>query len=87
MKIRTILSVLIIGLIVGSTAYLTRYEYFKIALGDGIEIELRTNRYTDETDALGNRGWRVVQTSEEWNTLHWNRSHPTYFTPDGSEAK
>jgi hypothetical protein len=57
--------------------YLNRYEYFKIGSGDGIEWELRTNRYTNETDILTREGWRVAQTSKEWDDLHWNRTHPT----------
>jgi hypothetical protein len=56
--------------------YLTRYEYFKIGRGEGIEVEFRTNRYTNETDALSNQGWYVVQTSKEWADSHWNRTHP-----------
>ena len=58
-------------------AYWNRYEYFKIGRGDGIQIEFRTNRYTNETDALDNHGWRVTQTSKEWADLHWSRTHPT----------
>ena len=84
---RPVLGISVILVALGVTAYLTRYEYFKISPGDGIELELRTNRYTNETDMLNNRGWGVVQTSEEWETRHWNRTHPAYFTPDGSESK
>jgi hypothetical protein len=71
-----VLGILIILVSLGITGYLTRYEYFKIGRGDGIEMEFRTNRYTNETDALDNRGWRIVQTSKEWADLHWNRIHP-----------
>jgi hypothetical protein len=87
MKIRLALGVPIIVVIIICFGYLNRYEYFKVGRGDGIEWEVRTNRYTNETDVLGNRGWYVAQTSEEWRVLHWNRTHPTYFTPDGSESK
>ena len=76
MKTRIATGILIIAAIAFVTGYLTRYEYFKIGRGDGIEWELRTNRYTNETDALDNRGWHVAQTSEEWKVLHWNRTHP-----------
>ena len=58
--------------------YLERYEYFKLAMGDGIELELRTNRYTNETDRLNGHGWNVVQTSDFWNDLHWNETHPPH---------
>lgn len=83
MKKVVILGVLIIGFVV-TVGYLNRYEYFKIGRGDGIEMELRTNRYTNETDALDNRGWHVVQTSKEWTDLHWNRTHPTVFDSLGN---
>ena len=77
MKKATVLSILVIAIVAATAGYLSRYEYFKIGRGDGIELEFRTNRYTNETDALDNRGWRVVQTSKEWSDLHWNRTHPT----------
>jgi len=60
-------------------AYLNRYKYFRIGRGDGIELEFRTNRFTNETDALDNHGWRVVQTPDDWRTLHWNATHPPHI--------
>lgn len=76
MKKSIALTLLAIGTVLLSVAYFCRYEYFKLGRGDGAEIEFRTNRYTNETDALGNTGWRVVQTSAEWADHHWNRTHP-----------
>ena len=87
MKRRITFGILLIVAIVVTVGYLKRYEYFKIGRGDGIEIEFRTNRYTNETDALSNRGWYVAQTAKEWTVLHWNRTHPTDLAPEGSESK
>jgi hypothetical protein len=39
-------------------------------------LEFRTNRFTNETDALGNSGWVVVQTSKQWTDKHWDKTHP-----------
>jgi hypothetical protein len=80
MKRPIVFSVLIIATILICVGYLSRYQYFKIGRGDGIELEFRTNRYTNETDALDNHGWRVVQTSKEWAEHHWNRTHPIDLT-------
>lgn len=87
MKKRIVLGLLVIGVAMGAAGYWDRYEYFKIGRGEGIESEFRTNRYTNETDALGNHGWFVVQTSKEWSDLHWNRTHPTVPLPVPEELK
>jgi len=66
------------GLIVASAlfvAYLNRYKYFRLERGDGIQSGFRTNRFTNETDMLGNSGWHVVQTPEQWRTSHWGATH------------
>jgi len=73
--------------ILSCVGYLDRYEYFKVDRGEGIEWEFRTNRYTNETDVLNNRGWYVVQTSKEWADLHWNKTHPIDFLPAPEELK
>lgn len=83
MRARLILGCLALGAISFSVAYLTRYEYFRIGRGDGIQLEFRTNRYTNETDVLNNTGWRVVQTSAEWTEHHWNRTHPDVLPAPG----
>lgn len=75
MKRQIMLGILVLVVLIG-VGYLTRYEYFKLGRGDGIEMEFRTNRFTDETDALFNDGWHVVQTSKQWADHHWNRTHP-----------
>jgi hypothetical protein len=59
--------------------YFTRYEYFKVKRGDA-EYVFRTNRYTNETDVLGN-GWVVVQTPQQWADLHRNKIHPVELPP------
>lgn len=64
-----------------SVGYLTRYEYFKVGRGEGLEAMFRTNRYTNETDMLRNDGWNVVQTSKQWADLHWNKTHPIDSLP------
>ena len=90
MKIRTILGVSIVALVLFGVAYLNRYEYFKLSRGEGVEMEFRTNRYTNETDVLGNHGWYVAQTSQEWADHHWTRTHPIPEPaplPDGAETK
>jgi hypothetical protein len=76
MKLRILVAILIVAAIVIVAGYLNRYQYFKIGRGDGIDWEVRTNRFTNETDALGTHGWFVIQTSEEWKVLHWDRTHP-----------
>src|ERR1700690_556118 len=67
---------LVVVLFVIIVAYFTRYEYFKVGRGEGLDVVLRTNRYTNETDLLTNRGWDVVQTPKQWADLHWNKTHP-----------
>jgi hypothetical protein len=76
MKIRIVLLGILVVL-AGVGCYLTRYEYFKLGRGDGIDWEFRTNRYTNETDALSGSGWMVVQTSKEWADKHWYRTRPS----------
>jgi hypothetical protein len=80
MKKQIISSVLIVAVLAG-VAYLDRYEYFKLGHGEGVEFEFRTNRFTDETDALDSGGWHVIQTPKQWDDLHWNKLHPSPFQP------
>jgi hypothetical protein len=75
MKGRMIVGILIVVALVG-VGYLNRYEYFKLGRGEGSQVELRTNRFTNETDGLSNSGWHVVQTSQQWADEHWNKTHP-----------
>lgn len=75
MKRQIVLGVLAVVVLVG-LGWLNRYEYFKVGRGDGIQLEFRTNRYTDETDILRNDGWDIVQISAQWTNLHWNKTHP-----------
>jgi hypothetical protein len=75
MKKLIVLSILILVVLL-CVAYLDRYEYFKLGHGDGVEFEVRTNRFTDETDVLSVAGWRVVQTPKQWADEHWNKTHP-----------
>lgn len=81
MKAKLILGFLTLGAILFSVAYLTRYEYFKVGRYVGVQLEFRTNRYTNETDGLNNTGWHVVQTSGEWADHHWKRTHPDVLPP------
>jgi hypothetical protein len=75
-KVTACIAGIVAAAILGLVVYLTRYEYFSLALGDGVRIALRTNRWTGETDSLGVKGWHVVQTPDEWNKLHWSQTHP-----------
>ena len=81
MKRQIFLGTLMIVVLVG-VGYLTRYEYFKVGRGDGIDLQFRTNRYTNETDALYNGGWEVIQTPKQWADLHWNKTHPIDPLPE-----
>ena len=51
-------------------AYLDRYQYFKINNSNGYTLLVRTNRWTDETDVFGSRGWQEVQTPTDWKYEH-----------------
>jgi hypothetical protein len=73
--------VVVVVLFFISVGYFTRYVYFKVGRGEGLNAVLRTNRYTNETDMLTNRGWEVVQTSKQWADLHWNKTHPIDSLP------
>ena len=61
MKLRTA-AICVAGIVAAAIlvlgVYLTRYEYFSLALSDGVRIALRTNRWTNETDLLGAGGGR-----------------------------
>jgi hypothetical protein len=86
-NMKWLIALFLIVAVLFCVGYLTRYDYFKIGRGDGVEMEFRTNRYTNETDALDNHGWHVVQTGKEWSDLHWSKTHPIEPLPAPVEVK
>lgn len=78
MKRQIIAGILILAALAGLGCWWNRYTYFKLGSGEGVQFEYRTNRFTNETDALGRNGWRVIQTSKQWDWYKYQPVNPEH---------